>query len=311
MTENSMERITISDKDLSDKNEDNRYEPFTFELKPDRQYESDKAEQGSSSSASYSTDSEDDDDFIQLDTVSFANRFPNPAPSNGPGAISNMNPNADQLLFRPTSQPVFSTNQVETTNSSNVPAPQGASRIPSTIFTNQSKVPTEWSVASAESLFSLNFSNSSFTREYASLNNGLSLDSPTPTTPGSAISGVSDLSLEGFGGPLTVLEEMKEGENDEVVKENGVELGTDGGRLVNVNVSNSRRSDGSVTSMQSFAFPVYDPYSLILYLLRFLVYGPYHLPDISFQEKYLIGLFVKIRIVIPTNSTHKCKNFSW
>lgn len=260
-----MEQITVPDKDLSDKNEDNKYEPFTFELKPDLHYEPDKIEYRSFSSTSSSSDSDSDDDFIQLDTISISN-----------SAISHKNSNPNPLLI-PTLQPCFSTCPVETTNCSDVPAPQDGNRIPTAIFTTQSKVPLEWSVTSAESLFSLNISNSSFTLENASFN-GLPPDLPVPTTPGSAISVVSDLSLVGFGGPLEALEETREtreGGNDEVVKENSVELVTDGGKLVNVSAANSQRSNSSASSLQSFAFLVYDPYSFILNLLQFVVYDLY------------------------------------
>lgn len=266
-----MEQITIPDKDFSDKNEDNKYEPFTFELKPDLHYEPDKIEYRSFSSTSSSSDSDSDDDFIQLDTISISN-----------SAISHKNSNPNPLLI-PTLQPCFSTRPVETTNCSDVPAPQDGNRIPTAIFTTQSKAPLEWSVTSAESLFSLNISNSSFTLENASFN-GLPPDSPVPTTPGSAISVVSDLSLVGFGGPLEALEETREGGNDEVVNENSVELVTDGGKLVNVSAANSQRSNSSASSLQSFAFPVYDPYSFILNLLQFVVYDLYPSHSNFFQK---------------------------
>ncbi|XP_078170000.1 uncharacterized protein LOC144564287 [Carex rostrata] len=233
-----MEQITVPDKDLSDKKEDNKYEPFTFELKPDLHYEPDKIEYRSFSSTSSSSDSDSDNDFIQLDTISITN-----------SAISHKNSNPNPLLI-PTLQPCFSTRPVETTNCSDVLALQDGNRIPTAIFTTQSKAPLEWSVTSAESLFSLNISNSSFTLENASFN-GL-----PPDSPGSAISIVSDLSFVGFGGPLEALEETREGENDEVVKENNVELVTDCGKLVNVSAANLQRSDSSASSLQSFAFPV-------------------------------------------------------
>jgi hypothetical protein len=282
MAENSLEQLSVSDRDLSDENEDNKYEPFTFKLKSDSQCDPNKAEDGSSSSASSTTDSEDEDDFIQLDTICFANSFPNPSSNDNPSAISCKNINPDELLLKPTGEPVSSAHLVETTNCSNAPPPQDTSRIPSSVFTTQSKFPKEWSIVSAESLFSLNLSNLSFTQENASFN-GLLPDSPTPTTPGSAISIVSDVSLEEFARPLPVLEEMRESANEEVVKEDGVELekdgedgleletgekdgvelGTGGGR--DAGVPNLYRSD-SVSSMQSFAFPVYDLYPVILYL---------------------------------------------
>lgn len=279
-----MEQITVPDKDLSDKNEDNKYEPFTFELKPDSHYEPDKIEYRSFSSTSSSSDSDSDDDFIQLDTISITN-----------SAISHKNSNPNPLLI-PTLRPDFSTHPVETTNCSDVPAPQNGNRIPTAIFTTQSKAPMEWSVTSAESLFSLNISNSSFTLENASYND-LPPDSPVPTTPGSAISVVSDLSLVGFGGPLEALEETREGGNDEVVKENSVELGTDGGKLVNVSAANSQRSDSSASSLQSFAFPVYDPYSFILYLLQFLVFSILHIE--FFSESISPKLF---QLPVQTNA---------
>jgi hypothetical protein len=262
MTENSMEQLIVSDKDLSDKN--SKYEPFTFKLKSDPQCEPNKAKDGSSSSASSTTDPEADDDFIQLDTILFANSFPNASPKDNPSAISCKNLNPDGLSFKPAVQSISSAHLVGITNCSNVLPPQDASRIPSSVFTTQSKLPKEWSIVTAESLFSLNLSNSSFTRENASFN-GLLPDSPTPNTPGSAISIAANVNLKGSAGPLPVLEETRESANDEIVKEDGTELGTGGGRLVDVGVANLHRS-GSLSSMQSFAFPVYDLYSIILYL---------------------------------------------
>lgn len=131
-------------------------------------------------------------------------------------------------------------------------------RIPSSVFErNKSTTPLEWSVASNESLFSIRVGTNSFTRErllmLGSRPGELTMFSPNPPDP------LVDIEKKNCEAEKDLVAEQVA---DKIIKNVETESSEDPSlRMTNpavfsVSSTLSCRSDGSVTSTHSFAFPV-------------------------------------------------------
>lgn len=185
----------------------------------------------SSSSSSNSSENLDEDDFFQIDgpilgsTLSFADN----------AAISSSSHPSSHPPTDPKQSPAV---QAMSRAPDQCPDPK---RIPSSVFArSKSKSPTDWSVTSNESLFSINVGNASFSKDHFFLY-GKSGDLGNPNDPLAPLPPLPRLS------PSSSPMRTEVATAQAKVKPDGVD-NTD------YNNSISHRSDASATS---FAFPMY------------------------------------------------------
>lgn len=222
------------------------------------------AKKKSSSSSSSSGNIDEEDDFFQIEgpilgsTISFGHNAPSIAEQSGAGSGSSpkQSPPGVQAMSRasPADERVI------------VPDPK---RIPSSVFarSRSTSPPTDWSVTSNESLFSINVGNASFSRDHFFLY-GKSGDmmgnpndplAPLPPLPRPSTSSAMSLARSGDqdGGAKTttaVQAGAKLKPAAAVAAKEGDDR-DDGDGNADYNHSLSHRSDASTTS---FAFPMYD-----------------------------------------------------
>ncbi|KAG0498506.1 hypothetical protein HPP92_003197 [Vanilla planifolia] len=175
----------------------------------------------------------DDDDFFHLDpTAIVAPTAAKPPPSPNPRGIHLSSGGGGE---KPPLVPARY----------DVPDPN---RIPMSIFSRTSPAsPMDWSVASNESLFSIQMGNSSFSREHGSYLVGrsgdLGISLARPVTEGAK------------GKEMVVdVDELQMEQEEQFLRE---EMGKEKGAADPLGNSISRHSGSSTTSIRSFAFPVF------------------------------------------------------
>ena len=125
-------------------------------------------------------------------------------------------------------------------------------RIPSSVFErSKSTTPTDWSVASNESLFSISVGNTSFSKDHLFLY-GKSGDMGNPNDPLAPLPPLPKQS-QGFSPIQGEVPPKATGEGGSIVKHNVPREKGEG--YTDCTNSLSHRSDGSTTS---FAFPMYE-----------------------------------------------------
>ncbi|XP_058081631.1 uncharacterized protein LOC131229661 [Magnolia sinica] len=129
-------------------------------------------------------------------------------------------------------------------------------RIPSSVFErSKSTAPMEWSVASNESLFSIHVGNSSFSRDHVFLM-GRSGELTNFSSPTEGIMSTPRLSDPTLKEGLEHHPDDTQAANAETMKE-VLRAAADNKAVAPApGASASRRSDGSGTSIRSFAFPI-------------------------------------------------------
>ncbi|KAF8655117.1 hypothetical protein HU200_061251 [Digitaria exilis] len=192
---------------------------------------------GSSSSSSISSENIDEDDFFQIEgpilgsTLSFGQ---NPA-------ITDIRQQSSSSANDPKQSPSV---QAMSRATDECPDPK---RIPSSVFArSKSTTPTDWSVTSNESLFSINVGNASFSKDHFFLY-GKSGDMGNPNDPLAP--------LPPLPRPSTSSSPMKS-DVAKITVQTSAKLKPvtrDGEDNTDYNHSLSHRSDGSTTS---FAFPI-------------------------------------------------------
>jgi hypothetical protein len=200
----------------------------------------------SSSSSSNSSENLDEDDFFQIEgptlgsTLSFAD---NAAISDiRKQSSSSSHPSSHASTDPKQSPPV----QAMSRAPDECPDPK---RIPSSVFRrSKSKSPTDWSVTSNESLFSINVGNASFSKDHFFLY-GKSGELGNPNDPLAPLPPLPRLSPS--SSPMK--SEVATVQADAKVKP-ATRVGGDGDDNTDYNNSLSHRSDASTTS---FAFPMY------------------------------------------------------
>ncbi|KAK9277692.1 hypothetical protein L1049_007239 [Liquidambar formosana] len=144
-------------------------------------------------------------------------------------------------------------------------------RIPSSVFaSSKSATPMEWSVASNESLFSIHVGNSSFSRDHIIMLGGdlsksgeltksgeLILFTSTPPGKLGETGGKSvDNKGKNFGADRVTDESVKDSTMESTDDQSDEKAPPPAPPVSWNSSSNSRHSDGSGTSIQSFAFPI-------------------------------------------------------
>jgi hypothetical protein len=197
----------------------------------------------SSSSSSKSSENLDEDDFFQIEgpilgsTLSFADN----------AAISDIRKQSSSSSHHAPTDPKQSPPvQAMSRAPDECPDPK---RIPSSVFRrSKSKSPTDWSVTSNESLFSINVGNASFSKDHFFLY-GKSGELGNPNDPLAPLPPLPRLSTS--SSPMK--SEVATVQDGAKVKP-ATRVGGDGDDNNEYNNSLSHRSDASTTS---FAFPMY------------------------------------------------------